>query len=178
MLIDVVDENDNVIGQTTKEDAHRSGDWHRVAHVWVCTPGGQVLIHKRADSKKLLPGLWDIIIGGHLDSGEDYETAAVRELAEEVGIEVEKDELVHLGKWHGTANPKAPNNREFIEIYGIRYEGAIEALKPEPKEISELRFVPLARLVEVSNDEKESAKFVSFVYFKRLFSKIENFIKD
>jgi len=44
------------------------------------------LVHQRSYSKDVCPGLWDIAVGGVVASGENYDTAAVRELAEEVGV--------------------------------------------------------------------------------------------
>ena len=47
---------------------------------------GLLLIHRRSDAKDLWPGHWDLACGGVVQAGEDWETAAARELAEEVGI--------------------------------------------------------------------------------------------
>jgi isopentenyl-diphosphate delta-isomerase len=82
-LIDIIDENDKVIGKKEKDSVHEDGDWHRVSHAWVLNSKDDVLCHRRADIKKMFPGLWDVIIGGHLSSGETYEEAVKRELEEE-----------------------------------------------------------------------------------------------
>ena len=77
-LIDVVNEKDEVIGVKDKDLVHRDGDWHRASRIWVLNSKGEVLIHQRAKTKKLLPGLWDTTFGGHVLSGESYEEAAKR----------------------------------------------------------------------------------------------------
>ena len=173
-MIDIVDESDEIIGQKERDLVHKDGDWHRVAHVWVFNSKGEVLCHKRAKAKKLFPGLWDVIIGGHLDSGESYEKAAIRELKEEVDIETDIDNLVELGMWKGVANPTEPNNRECVKIFAFKYDGVIESLRPEEKEISELEFISFDKLKEIANDEKEREKFVSFVYMKNIIDKLES----
>jgi isopentenyldiphosphate isomerase len=59
---------------------------HRTAHVFVFHPSGnRILLQLRRKDKDIQPGKWDTSVGGHLDHGEDYETAAVRELREELG---------------------------------------------------------------------------------------------
>jgi len=176
MIIEIVDESDKVIGKKVKDLVHKDGDWHRVAHVWVCNSKGEVLCHKRADCKKLFPGLWDMIVGGHIDVGESYKQAAIREAAEEIGIEIKGERLVELGKWNGIANQAEPNNREFIRIFAVKHNGDIESLKPDEEEISELRFISLQKLKEMSKTEQEKKRFVSFVYFDDIVERLENFI--
>ena len=47
---------------------------------------GRLLVHRRADDKDVWPGRWDLAVGGVVAAGEDYDTAAVREVAEEIGV--------------------------------------------------------------------------------------------
>lgn len=86
-LFDIVDEQDRVIGQAPRSACHGNPDLvHRVAHVLVFNSAGQLLLQKRSMSKDVQPGRWDTSVGGHLDAGEDYQAAALREMGEELGI--------------------------------------------------------------------------------------------
>lgn len=86
-LFDIVDENDNVIGQAARSRCHGDPSLvHRVAHVLVFNGRGELLLQKRALTKDVQPGRWDTSVGGHLDPGESYLAAACREMAEELGI--------------------------------------------------------------------------------------------
>jgi isopentenyldiphosphate isomerase len=58
---------------------------HRSVGIAILDSGGRVLIHRRADTKDVWPGRWDLAVGGVVDAGEAWEAAAVRELAEEIG---------------------------------------------------------------------------------------------
>jgi isopentenyl-diphosphate delta-isomerase len=58
-------------------------------HVLVFNSRGEVFLQKRSLKKDTAAGLWDSSTSGHLDSGEDYDACAVRELREEIGLEVE-----------------------------------------------------------------------------------------
>jgi len=87
-IFEIVDDQDRVIGTAPRRACH--GDptlVHRVAHVLVFNLRGELLLQKRSRHKDIQPGKWDTSVGGHLDPGEDYRTAAVREMAEELGIE-------------------------------------------------------------------------------------------
>src|SRR3954471_6704889 len=83
---DVVNERDEVVGRATRREVHATGLWHRAVHVLVFDSAGRVFLQKRSMLKDLSPGLWDSSCSGHLEAGEDYDTAAVRELAEEIGV--------------------------------------------------------------------------------------------
>jgi len=122
---EVVNERDEVIGRETRRVVHATGLWHRAVHVLVFNRAGQVFLQKRSMKKDLSPGLWDSSCSGHVDAGEDYDTAAVRELGEEIGVRVTSvperwfriDACVETG-W------------EFCWIYRLRHEGPF-VLHPE-----------------------------------------------
>lgn len=48
--------------------------------------GNRILLLKRAESKRFLPGHWDIP-GGKVDSGEEPDAAVLREVMEETGLD-------------------------------------------------------------------------------------------
>ncbi|MFZ4668281.1 MAG: NUDIX hydrolase, partial [Microthrixaceae bacterium] len=85
-LVDVVDEHDQVIDTVTRAEMRRRRLRHRCTYVVVRTSDGGVLVHRRSEDKDLWPGAWDLAVGGVVTSGEDWERAARRELAEEVGV--------------------------------------------------------------------------------------------
>jgi len=85
---DVVNARDEVIRRATRREVHATGLWHRAVHVLVFDAAGRVFLQKRSMKKDLSPGLWDSSCSGHLDAGEDYDAAAVRELSEELGVRV------------------------------------------------------------------------------------------
>jgi len=86
-IFDIVDAEDRVIGQAPRSRCHGDPSLiHRVAHVLVFDQAGRLLLQKRSATKDVQPGKWDTSVGGHLDLGEDYLSAAVREMHEELGI--------------------------------------------------------------------------------------------
>ena len=131
-LFDIVDDEDRVIGVARRADVHAKGLLHRAVHILVCRRNGEVFLQQRSMEKDSHPGKWDSSASGHLDSGERYDVAAVRELREELGIEVE--ELVELGSLPASE----ATGQEFVRIYLARHEGPFEL---HPTEIAGGRWI-------------------------------------
>lgn len=85
-IYDVVDLDDRVIGKAPRREIHQKNLIHRSVHTFVFNPEGGLFLQKRSMNKDENPGFWDTSSAGHVDSGEDYLTAANRELKEELGI--------------------------------------------------------------------------------------------
>jgi 16S rRNA (adenine1518-N6/adenine1519-N6)-dimethyltransferase len=119
-IFDVVDEHDEVTGQSTRGEVHAQGLLHRAVHVLVFNKRGDVLLQQRSMLKDAHPGVWDSSVSGHLDAGEAYETAAVRELAEEMGIDAKcpPTEIARL-------KPSAATGWEHIRLYRYEHQGNI-----------------------------------------------------
>ena len=104
-IFDVVDEEGRPTGETvSRQEAHEKGIRHRTAHIWVIRrepgKGGiQILLQKRAMDKDSFPGQYDTSSAGHIHAGDEPRISAVRELQEELGIEVRPEELKFAGKF-------------------------------------------------------------------------------
>lgn len=94
-LIDIVDDNDHVIGQMGREEARAQGKRRRYVTVWVINSEGDLLLQWRTYRKKHGPREFDCSVGGGLLAGESYEQGVKREMKEELGIE--SDNLTFLG---------------------------------------------------------------------------------
>jgi isopentenyl-diphosphate delta-isomerase type 1 len=143
---DVVDEHDRVVGVARRADVHANGWLHRAVHIMVQRPDGAVFIQKRSMEKDCHPGVWDSSASGHLDSGEYYDTAAIRELEEELGISVgEIDEI-------GALPASEITGQEFVRIYRVAHAGPFTL---HPSEIEDGKWVAVAALDKwvVNNSE-------------------------
>jgi 16S rRNA (adenine1518-N6/adenine1519-N6)-dimethyltransferase len=118
-VFDVVDENDEVIEQRTRGDVHRLGLRHRAVHVLMFNRHGDLFLQQRSHLKDVSPMAWDSSAAGHLDSGESYAEAAVREIREELGVVTAASERV-------LKIPAGPEtDHEFVELHAIRHDGAV-----------------------------------------------------
>lgn len=141
-LFDIVNDRDEVIGQATRAEVHAKDLWHRAVHVLVFREAGDVFLQKRSMAKDSSPGCWDSSCSGHLDSGEHYRAAAVRELFEEIGLRVPSADTLELVL---TLPATEVTGWEFVHVYRTRYEGPFAI---NPAEIDEGRWWSMAELRE------------------------------
>jgi isopentenyldiphosphate isomerase len=85
-ILDVVDENDEVVGRAPRAEVYARGLRHRCAFVHVRDAEGRVFVHRRTATKLVFPSLYDMFVGGVLGAGESYDEAALREAEEELGV--------------------------------------------------------------------------------------------
>lgn len=133
-IFDVVDDNDQVVGQATRAEVHAKGLKHRAVHVFAFNKRGQILLQQRSRLKDQHPNVWDSSVAGHLDSGEDYAAAAVREADEEMGISNSQPEEI------ASIAACAQTGWEFVKVFKVRHDGA---LRYPSAEIQAAQWFPL-----------------------------------
>ncbi|MER6619044.1 MULTISPECIES: NUDIX hydrolase [unclassified Streptomyces] len=85
-IIDIVDENDRVVGRSPRGEAYARGLRHRCAFVLARDAEGRIFVHRRTATKQVFPSLYDMFVGGVVGAGESYDEAALREAEEELGV--------------------------------------------------------------------------------------------
>ena len=125
MLYEVI----TVIRTETRAVVHRKKLMHRAVHVFVFNAAGQLFLQRRSMNKDSAPGKWVSSTSGHVDSGEDYDCAATRELAEEIGLYAPAN-LERLFK----EAPCKQTGYEFVWVYRCQAEGPFTL---DPEEVSE-----------------------------------------
>jgi 16S rRNA (adenine1518-N6/adenine1519-N6)-dimethyltransferase len=120
----VVDAEDRVIGDAPRSTVHGDNLLHRAVHILLFNDAGELFLQKRSRRKDRHPGAWDSSAAGHVDSGEDYDEAAGRELQEELGVTAKLERVVKLPASERTG-------REFIWLYRGRHNGPFELARSE-----------------------------------------------
>jgi len=138
-IFEIVDEDNHVIGTAKRSECHGNPALiHRTSHVVVFHPDGRVLLQRRSSQKDIQPGKWDTAVGGHLDPGEDFETAARREMSEELGIAPQLP-LQYLFDAKIRNRIESENTR----VFGVTFAGPFDFPRDE---IDEVRFFTPAEL--------------------------------
>ncbi|OGO61482.1 MAG: hypothetical protein A2032_06970 [Chloroflexi bacterium RBG_19FT_COMBO_49_13] len=138
-LLDIIDDNDIVITQDMRTGVHLRGLQHRGVHVFLVTPEGKLLVQRRSKYCQTFPLALDCTISEHVKSGESYQKAAIRGMAEEMGIcGVRIAKLVKFKMVYG------PND---IEI-SILYEGSVDPtlVRFDPLEVEGIAYYSLDEL--------------------------------
>jgi len=175
--LNVVDEAGNVIDEATREDIHRLGLLHREVHVWFFTPKGEIIFQKRSDNTDTYPNLLDATVGGHVEIGADFESAALTELEEETGIKATKNDLILIEETRSTANDKftGMTNNVIRAVYAYRFTGELSDLKIEDGKSTGFEIWPIAKILNIS--EKERQQFVPSIIEDKfgVFKTIQNY---
>ena len=138
-LFDVVDADDRVIGRATRWQVHARGLRHRAVHILIFDPTGCLFVQKRSATKDTFPGCYDSSASGHLKSGEDYGTCAVREVHEELGLETTRRHL----RRHFKIAACAQTGWEFVWVYSLHGD---YRPRPDPDEIERGAFLSRAEV--------------------------------
>ena len=143
-FFDVLDENGNKTSKTKlRSEVHRDGDWHKAVHIWIINNNGDVLLQRRCATKDSNPNMLDISSAGHLSAGDDSLTGAIRELKEELNLDVNKEDLKLIKTLKRSSKyTETFINNEFDDLYILRTDKKLEDMKYQEEEISEIMFVP------------------------------------
>lgn len=143
-LIDIVTKEGKPTGKTAlKSEAHRNGWFHNTVHLWLYTQNAEVLLQQRSHKKTIHPLLWDVSVAGHIDAGESFEDAVVREAFEEIGLQLKPDQLKYIGtKLHqGEYNNGTVKDFEFHQTFIAELKTPIEALNLREEEVEAIKLV-------------------------------------
>ncbi|MFA6511540.1 MAG: NUDIX domain-containing protein [Patescibacteria group bacterium] len=157
--VDIIDEQGNPTGKTADKDTvHRKGLLHRNVHVWAVTPKGEVLMQKRSASCYSYPGYWDISCAGHIDAGENTQTAAMREVQEELGLRIGPKDLEHLLTYHEDIPIGNNGWREVSvsDVYLFQRDITRHDITFPEEEISAIRFIPYTAFVDLLQNNRDS----------------------
>lgn len=132
-LLNCCDANLNAIEPVDRDTVHKEGIWHKTSHVWLYDEEGYVYFQVRADADKLYTSA-----SGHVDANEDPRDAAVREMGEELGLRIWKDqlELIEIDAWKFDSETK--HDHAFSHIYIYKVPVDCKEFSINPTEVSDV----------------------------------------
>ncbi|AGX43523.1 NUDIX hydrolase [Clostridium saccharobutylicum] len=119
-LLTIYNKNLEEIGIKTRDEVHKKGLRHKVVHCWIIERLKEELLiylQQRSYRKSDFAGLYDISCAGHIDAGEEVENSMIRELEEELGLHVNKNDLKYIGRKFETYEMKNFSDDEICEMY-------------------------------------------------------------
>lgn len=173
-LLDVLDEEGNLTGNKEDKDIiHEKGLWHREVCVLIRNRKGEYLIQKRAATKKQAPNKWGMT-AGHVDAGEDFEEAMIREIREELGIEVALEELTPLATFKEAFENETTTNNNYTRYYFYATNRKIEDYTICLEELSELKYITIEEMEEAVEKKDENCSYARRGEMKEVIKLLKN----
>lgn len=145
---DVLNEFGEFTGKiATREECHKNGLWHRAVYAFIIDKNENVLLQKRSANKKLWPNMWDVTVGGHVDSGEIGRQALIREVKEKLGIDINDTEIKYLVGSTSINKKDDIINKHYNECYLITKDIDISKVELQKEEVSEVKYFSKTELL-------------------------------
>ena len=156
-LIDVVDENNNLTGQVEERwKAYYGGLWKRTVSCWIMNGNGDVLLQKRTATKKRNPNKWGKT-GGQVDSGETPEEAIFREVKEEIGVEIPRNQIAPA-----SIRKSNDKDRRFAYTFVFVVDYVVNDFVLQEDEVSEVRYFSVEELENAKRCNDSNFTFCSW----------------
>ena len=147
-FFDVLTEKGDYTGKVeTREKCHKEGLYHKAVALFIINSKGQVLLQKRSKNKKLWPDMWDITAGGHVLHSEFGFQSIIRETKEELGIELDKNDLTFIGATISNNIKDDIKNNHFNEFYIANKEVDETKLELQQEEVSEIKWIDKEEII-------------------------------
>lgn len=141
-LVDIVDEHDRVLHTAWRSEASlRNLQYRRIVLAFILNKHGKIAILRRTADKDIAPSAL-ALVGGGVQSGEDYDQACKREVAEEVGIDIDQ----HSVRLLDYRRPHDDNMGYFKKIYEIKIMQ--ETITYNPQDFCELYWMTAPEFFE------------------------------
>ena len=164
-ILDLYDNKKNKMGKTLIRESGEplDGEFKLSIHLWIINSNGEFLIQKRSASRKANPNKW-AFTGGAVDSGEESYQGAIREAKEEMGINLDSNDVEFLLGFK--------REHDFVDVFIAKSDTDIKDVKMQESEVSESKWVNLVELDEIiRNGEFVPAINLYYDLFKKLLEK-------
>lgn len=156
-LWDILNENGEVTGQTLQRGQRSlvDGEYHLVVHIWIVNDKNEFLIQQRAWEVEIMPGKW-AITSGSATKGEDSVTAALRELEEEMGIKVNKEDLKLMLRKKG--------RNDFVDVWLLKSNVLVSDIVMQKEEVQAVQWIDRQKLLKLMKEGKFHRYFYIFEF--------------
>lgn len=163
-LITKVDENRRPLGTAPRSEIHEEGHWHETFHCWLVSKENEtdmIYFQIRSEVKKDFPGLLDITAAGHILAHETVQDG-IREVQEELGIDVSMDDLEPLGVIENSITTKEIIDREWCHVFLYRMNETADEFKLQKEEVSGILKANFSDFYKLWLGQKEEIRAIGF----------------
>ncbi|PLS07107.1 NUDIX hydrolase [Neobacillus cucumis] len=163
-LIKIFDYARNELGVADREEVHKQGYWHEVFHCWFLSKDNNdnnLILQLRSERKKENPRLYDITAAGHLLANETVQDG-VREVSEELGINVTFEELQPLGIIDYCSIQGSYIDNEIANVFLYQCHVPIEEFILQKEEVAGIVQVDFNYFRELWTGSKDEIRVVGY----------------
>ena len=170
-IIDEYNSRGEKIGVIDKDIAHEKGLWHKSVHVWLINSNNEILLQYRCAEKKLYPNTWDCYFAGHISTGESSIQAVQREGKEEIGIDVDLDNLTFILTNREKLKYESINSNEFVDIFILKQDFKLDEISFQKEEVSDAKYVSIEEFFNLIDNNKLFPHKIEYMVLKEYLNK-------
>ena len=178
--IDIVTKSGKPTGEKAlKSYIHKNGLLHNTAHIWLYTKQGDILLQQRSKTKLIYPLLWDVSVAGHIEAGETITAGALREIKEEIGLNLKENHLTKVGVFESFKNyGNGCTDNEFHHTFTAVLTVDVDDLKPQAEEVEDLKLVTIAEFETLLQNSEHNGYFVATndAYYLKILQSIKQYV--
>jgi len=146
--LDIWNSEGQPTGETCLKDiAHQKGLFHPTVHVWFYTLAPALLLQKRSLTKQTFPGYWDVSVAGHVSAGESILEGALREVKEEIGLDIQEIDLLPIDiRKNINRFENGVIDCEFQHVFLVQLKADVSKLLIQENEVDEVRLFTFEEL--------------------------------
>ncbi len=149
-LIAVVDDENKIIGKATRKAVHKKGLLHREASLFIVNENNEILIQTRKDN-----GKYDYSASGHFPAEDTYLDGAVREVKEELGSKLNKNEFNKIAEIRVDFKSSEKINNRFIDLFEVKGNFKITDFKIDKNEVKNIKFIPISEIKKLIDNKSD-----------------------
>lgn len=148
--LDIYTREGKYLGVKTRAECHvqNPGFYHKPAWTWAYNSKGEILVQKRSMQKKKFPGLWDMPCAGHVEAGESAKNGAIREAKEEIGIDVNEEDLKFMFEYI------EDDAWEIGQVFCFKLDKKVEEMLLQKEEVEEVKWLNFEEFKELLYSNK------------------------
>lgn len=149
-LLDVLDDNGLKTGITKdKDEIYKTGEWFRSVHIWIVNDNNELLLQKRSLYKTTFPNLWAVSVSGHVMAGETSIQAVIREVKEELDIDINSNQCKYLFTIRRQNIFNNCINRVYDDVYIVKLNIDVANTNIQRTELNEIKYFNLYNLKDM-----------------------------
>ena len=180
--LDIWTENGVPTGKIAlKDEAHINGWFHPTVHIWMYTKNAEILLQQRGAHKETFPSYWDVSVAGHVMAGETIIEAALREVIEEIGVEINTLDLLQLDiRKNVNRHPNGIIDCEFQHVFLCELTKDINDLVIQESEVDNVALLSLERLSYYVDHRNEDFKLVpaDYTYYNFIVEQVHKILNN